>query len=102
MAIQFYRPKYNKSRFWELFIPTTNNLQFWLASSAFAFFAFQSLYKDVVEGVWEVLIHKCIAYAFAVFGFVLLGGLFYLFITWVFNIGIRKIKGEDGDGKAKR
>ena len=102
MSIQFYRPKYDKSRFWELFIPTTNNLQFWLASSAFSFFIYQSLYKDVVVGVWEMIFRQFLAYAFVVFGFIFMGGMAYLFITWVFNIGIRKIKEKGRDGKSKR
>lgn len=100
MCIQFYRQKHDKSRFWELFIPTTNNFQFWLASSAFAFFAYQSLYKSDVVGVWGMLVHNLIAYAFAGLGFILIGGLAYLFLAWIIGFGIRRIKKGNRDGKS--
>ncbi len=101
MCIKIVQENRDRSRFWELFRPTTNNFQLWLASSAFAFFAYQSLYEREVVGVWEMIMHQIIAYAFAVFGFVFMGGIVYLFLSWIIGFGIRRIKEKGRDDKPK-
>ncbi len=106
----FKKERYNLARFWELFNPTTNNFQFWLASAAFSFFAYTSL--------WEVGMNPqvVLAWGFQIFGWFCVAMLVYLFISWVVGFRIKtpaerkaekakkakaKIKGEISNGKSE-
>jgi hypothetical protein len=72
----FVREQYDYSRFWELFRPTTNNFQFWLGVSAFSFFGYQSLYQHSAGGVWSMILHQIVPWAFIVFAFGAFGAFF--------------------------
>lgn len=93
MGIKFVHENRDRSRFWELFRPTTNNFQFWLATSAFAFFVYQTLYESGRRSsVIDFFLHQVIPVSFAVLGFVGILGIFYLFVTWVLDKGIKRTK----------
>ena len=65
MGISIVREKRNTSRFWGLFRPSTNNFQFWLASAAFSFFAYQTLYESrKASGMIDYFSHKILPFEF--------------------------------------
>ena len=85
----FVREQYDYSRFWELFRPNTNNFQFWLGVSAFSFFGYQTLYQSNPDGMWSMILHQIVPWAFVVAAFVAFGAVVLLFIFWIFRIGMK-------------
>ena len=81
----FKKERNDLSRFWELFNPNTNNLQLWLASSAFSFFAFTSLKRGAGMNLQELT-----ALGFFIFGYFCIAVIIYLFISWIFGFHITK------------
>jgi hypothetical protein len=90
----FKRERHNLSRFWELFNPTTNNFQFWLASASFSFFAYSSLWE--IEMTPQVLL----AWGFQIFGWFCVVVIIYLLLSWIFKfrIDITSKKKEEHNG----
>lgn len=86
--LKVFRQKYPKHRFWELFKPKVVTFGFQLATASFSFFAYQSLYKWNVEGVWGMIMHQILAYMFAILGIFCVITLFYLVGTWLFGLRI--------------
>lgn len=98
--MELKRQKNDLSRFWELFLPTTNNFQFWLASAAFSFFVYASLGGGaVVEGV-AAWFREITAWIFLVFGWLCIAMLVYLFISWRFGFKIEAVSKKKKGGKA--
>ena len=92
----FKKEKRRLSRFLELLNPTTNNFQFWLASSAFSFFAYTSVRRGVCINTQGLL-----AWVFMIFGYLCLAILLFLLISWLFGFRI-ETPAERKSGKAKR
>ena len=88
MCLKVFRQKYPKYRFWELFKPHVITFGFWLATASFSFFAYQSLYKESAEGVWGMIMHQILAYMFAIIGILGVLAMLYLFVTWLFGLGV--------------
>jgi len=98
MCIKFVREKHDLSRFWELFIPTTNSFSFWLASAAFAFFAFSSLLPNKEANMSFLHIAREItAYLFLGVGWLFVAILVYLFLSWFFHFALRRKTKEDNE-----
>ena len=95
MCIKIVQENRDRSRFWELFRPTTNNLQFWLASAAFLFFISALLLPRLEAGMsisildsWRE-VASWILFGFGCVGIAVAG---YLFVTWITNKGLKNTK----------
>ena len=100
--LKIIRQKYDHSRFWELFIPNTFTFQFWLASAAFSFFVYQTLYQKGGEGVWNIMINKILPWVFVIFAFCCMAIIFYLFISWAIGFVIKKVKYRQKQGGKRK
>jgi hypothetical protein len=74
--------KYNVYRFWELFTANTITFSFWLASSSFAFFGFQSLSSIKWEGAMD-LAKNILAWVFLGFGIFCVLVIVWLGFSWL-------------------
>ena len=95
MCIKIVQENRDRSRFWELFRPTTNNLQFWLASAAFYFFIAALLLPRLEAGMSISVLdswREVSSWVFFGLGWLCIVVIGYLFVTWITNKGLKRTK----------